>query len=186
VHAGVIAIRAPMRVVIAELERRGLVFGPPGADVSNLSGDQYNAFEVGGLSYLNDVVMLMSSNPDFIVEVSGNLDTLVVAAGEESVSGSRWLFAAERGRLLRAFLCDGDEDLESFDEGDWLSDAGFAPMDDSFDMFAALKLAGFDYHAGPDAPPNWIFELPDSVELPEGALTERLRRYERRRFGEEG
>ena len=36
-------------------------------------------------------------------------------------------------------------------------------------MFAALKPAGFDY-AGHDAQQTWIFEVPDTVDMPEGAL----------------
>jgi hypothetical protein len=109
----VLAFRAPMSAVIAELERRGLVFDPPGADVSNLRRDQYNAFETGAASYLDDPSVDMTTNPDFIVALSGNLNTLVVAASESN-SGGSGLFAAERGHLLRAFLFDGSEDLESY------------------------------------------------------------------------
>lgn len=97
----------------------------------------------------------------------------MVTAGESN-SGSGWLFAAERGHLVRALFFDECEALEPFDEGHWLTGAGFA-LDD-FDMFDALKLAGFDYTGADDAQRNWIFEVPDALDLPEGALTERLRR----------
>ena len=64
--------------------------------------------------------MVISANPDFVMWLSTQLKCIVVGAGAETVSGSFWFTAADRGVLRRLHWDDTATLTGPFDLGDRL------------------------------------------------------------------
>lgn len=118
----------------------------------------------------------LSAHGDFVRQLSGELQAMVVGCGAETVSGTFWVFAAENGRVLRSYWSCAFDLATAFDEGDWCRDLDLEARDGE-GLFALLRRAGFDYDAFAVDAPKRTLVSPLELRLPNGALHERLERH---------
>jgi hypothetical protein len=105
--------------------------------------------EHAGRSYVLDTSMVLSADGDAVVAASLDLGSVVVGCGEETSSGSYWLFAAENGRLLRGYWNCYTDMQEPWSRGELLVSEASEPLEDldGAGLRAALTSLGFDYDA---------------------------------------
>jgi hypothetical protein len=96
--------------------------------------------------YVLDPLMALSSNSDFIVTLSRQLSCRVIGAGAETVSGTFWLTAASKGRLLRLHYDQKVSITEPFDIGPRLTTESSSPFDhpDGLGILAPIHAGGDD------------------------------------------
>jgi hypothetical protein len=171
-HHGIVVADTSAERLIATLDALSPTL-TPGTRRGNLDdldledGDDgwHMAFgELDGRAYLLDASMLLSADADDLIEASRALGTLVVGCGEETTSGSFWLFAADRGQLLRGYWNCYTDMREPWSMGDPLASESTQPLEhiDGAGMFAALSSLGFDYEAWVDGDDlqELTFDLP--------------------------
>lgn len=107
-----------------------------------------------GCCYVLDRLMALSSNSDFIVELSRELSCRVIGAGAETVSGTFWFTAASKGRLLRLHYDQKVAITEPFDIGPRLVTESSSPFDhpDGFGILAPVQAGGDDVDVLLDGP----------------------------------
>jgi hypothetical protein len=84
-----------------------------------------------GRSYLLDPALVLTSSPDLVVSLSGELDCMVASIGAETVSGTFWLTAAEKGRLVRLHWNVRSTLTLPLDLGDKLASENLIPLEDA-------------------------------------------------------
>jgi hypothetical protein len=102
-----------------------------------------------GRSYILDTSMVLSADGDVVLAASRDLGSVVVGCGEETTSGSYWLFAADNGRLLRGYWNSYTDMQEPWSKGEALASETTNPIEhvDGDGLMAALTSLGFDYNA---------------------------------------
>jgi hypothetical protein len=105
--------------------------------------------EHAGRSYILDTSMVLSADGDALVAASRDLGGPVIGCGEETTSGSYWLFAADNGRLLRGYWNCYTDMQEPWSRGEPLESEASQPIEhlDGAGLMAALTSLGFDYDA---------------------------------------
>jgi hypothetical protein len=145
-HSGIVAARAPWSAFAAALhDVAGIAVGEPVA-VRTVERDAAFGGEYGGRSYALDPLMVTSANGDLVAALARELDTLVIGVGAETVSGSSWLFVAERDRLLCVHWALTSQLDAALDEGDWHRELVVHDLD-GYGVYAALERGGFDLGA---------------------------------------
>jgi predicted DNA-binding WGR domain protein len=136
--------------------------------------------ELEGRTYLLDTSMLLSTDGDAIVDVSRELGCLVVGCGQETTSGTYWLYAADNGHLLRAYWNSYGDMQAAWTRGDPLESEELQPLEDldGDGLIAALATLGFDYEAwaSRDDLRELTYDLGDA-EVAEGALAAELEAF---------
>lgn len=134
--------------------------------------DALHVAEAEGRTYVLDPAMVLSANPDFVMWLCTQLNCLVVGAGAETVSGSFWLTAADRGILRRLHWDDTATLMRPFDLGDRLESKSTKPLSqpDGEGIRPAIASLGFDsevyLHASDGVSVIWSGEkFPASGEL---------------------
>jgi hypothetical protein len=176
-HAGIIAARASWAALESRLvERTRLKLGAPIKSIDDVDDrDQGIGGELDGRAYVHDAEMLLSGEGDLIVALSKDLDTLVVGCGAETVSGSFWLFAAERGELLRTYWACAMEMDKPLDVGTWPPGERIELEDlDGCGIRDALAADGFDFDAFIEHGSKRCITLPDDYELGEGPIAAQI------------
>jgi hypothetical protein len=106
-HMGFMAAGVPWAMLRPAIESRGrplvLDYVLPTAEwLDPKPGEDFlHAATYGGHAYVLDSSMVMTSAPDLVAELAKELDCAVFAAGAETVSGTFWLFAVDRGQVRR-------------------------------------------------------------------------------------
>jgi hypothetical protein len=175
-HSGMLVARAPWAALEAALRTHAKIdVGPEVTSLRNLARDVNLGGEHDGRAYVYDAQMLLSANGDLVAALSRDVGALVVGCGAETVSGSWWLFAAERGELLRAFsACAMDLD-EPFAEGAWPAGASIELADlDGVGIRTVLERAGFDFDAFMRRGMKRVVTLGDELEPISGAIGARI------------
>jgi hypothetical protein len=182
-HFGILAARCPLPALQDELVGVGLTPGPPVDPHSPQSDEpiEYVCGEHQGHGYVLDSLFELSSHGDFVVALSQKLQTMVVGCGAETTSGSYWLFAADNGRLLRAYWSCALDLSDPFDEGDWGRDVELEDLDGD-GLEELLRHAGLEYGQSTDGRPLYGQPLQQlssaaTLKLPDGSLHERLEQH---------
>jgi hypothetical protein len=154
-HHGIIVAGADIARTVAALNRRKpqLVLGDGQGSLTTLNlededdGWHMAVGELDGKTYILDTSMVLSTDPDAIVAMSADLATVVIGCGAETTSGTYWFFAADRGRLLRAYWnCYTDMQAPwSLGEPLPVEQEGSLEDLDGDGLLAALSGFGFDY-----------------------------------------
>jgi len=155
-HGIVAAVASPDRLIAALNTQHPTI--TPGAGHGSLTDlkledtDQgwHMAFgEHAGRSYILDTSMVLSAAGDAVIAASRELGGVVVGCGEETTSGSYWLFAADDGRLLRGYWNCYTDMTEPWTKGEPLASEASEPIEhlDGAGLLAALESLGFDYDA---------------------------------------
>jgi hypothetical protein len=113
-------------------------------------------------AYLYDgsLTLVMAMSPDFIVNLSGELDALVCALGFETVSGTCWLVAARKGELVRFF--DWSTALtEPLSLGEPLASEAARPLTTTQGLYAAVASMGLSFDK------NWPSAHKLQLDVPE-------------------
>ena len=151
-HEGVLAAKSDLAALLTALEEDCGKFQLAG-DVTPSEWlrlpDGEDAFHVvgkDGSSYFLDPSMVLTSNPDLAVSLSGKLACSVAVAGAETVSGTFWLAIAEGGRLRRFHWNIQSTLKQALDMGERLASETRIPVEDpdGRGLFACLEEAGFD------------------------------------------
>jgi hypothetical protein len=188
-HLGYLAAHAPVdRFMIALEERTGSFIRQGDArplDRLDLEasddGFPIAVSELGGSTYLLDSSFVLSSDPDLIVSLSGELSGVVVGAGAETTSGSYWLVAARDGELLRFHQNSAWGQTESFDRGEPLTSEALDHLEDvdGFGLRQAMSVFSFDIdswlNSGQLVPYVWTYERPPEPGLRRRNLQRSLR-----------
>lgn len=156
-HHGMVAANASSDRLIASMNARlpTIAAGEKRGSLDDLSLEDtddgwHMAFgERAGRSYILDTSMVLSADGDTILAASRDLGGVVVGCGEETTSGSYWLFAADNGRLLRAYWNCYTDMQEPWSKGEPLDSEASSPIEhlDGNGLMAALASLGFDYDA---------------------------------------
>jgi hypothetical protein len=129
-----------------------------------------------------DTSMLLSADGDAIVSVSAELATIVVGCGAETTSGTYWLFAAEQGRLLRAYWACHTDMRRPWSTGDPLPSEARHPLEDldGHGLIAVLAGFGFDHErwSARDDLRELVFE-PTDLPAADGPLSMELDAFRR-------
>lgn len=176
-HAGIVAARASWAALEARLvERARLDVGASIESIDDVEDrEQSIGGELDGRAYVHDAEMLLSSDGDLIATLSRELDTLVIGCGAETVSGSCWLFAAERGELLRTYWACAMELREPLDLGAWPPGERIDLEDlDASGIRDALAAGGFDFDAFIARGRKRCIALPDDVDLGKGPIAAKI------------
>lgn len=106
-HEGILAANKPwpdllsaLQKHIGTLEDRGAVAPAEWLELPQ-GEDAFHVTSRDGRSYMLDPAMVLTTSPDLVVSLSDDLDCMVASVGAETVSGTFWLTAAEKGRLVR-------------------------------------------------------------------------------------
>ncbi len=106
-HEGILAADKPWPDLLSALQRhigtledRGLVAPAQWLELPQ-GEDAFHVTSHDGRSFVLDPAMVLTSSPDLVVSLSHDLDCMVASIGAETVSGTFWLTAAEKGRLVR-------------------------------------------------------------------------------------
>ncbi len=106
-HEGILAADKPWPDLLSALQRhigtledRGLVAPAQWLELPQ-GEDAFHVTSHDGRSFVLDPAMVLTSSPDLVVSLSYDLDCMVASVGAETVSGTFWLTAAEKGRLVR-------------------------------------------------------------------------------------
>jgi hypothetical protein len=156
-HHGIVAADASADLLVVALNAQHPTIAPgPGRgsfDDLNLEDTDdgwHMAFgEHAGRSYVLDTSMVLSAAGDAVVAASRELGGVVVGCGEETTSGSYWLFAADNGRLLRGYWNCYTDMTEPWSKGEPLASEASEPIEhlDGAGLMTALESLGFDYDA---------------------------------------
>lgn len=189
-HHGILAVHLPWAELLDRLHPRTGGFLDLGAveSIDALGLDLFEGSEDGGYpivggehegrSYvLDSLYRLTMYDPDFLLRLSEEADTLVVGCGAETMSGSYSFLAARSGELLRYYYDCQALISEPFEEGAPLPTEEELPFDD-FDgrgILAGLAQFGFDYdgwyHRGLRRNLHYLPTGPDPADdLGEGSL----------------
>lgn len=176
-HFGILAARCPAAALEDELVPLGIT---PGVELifGEELPDELVAGEHGGRGYLINPSFELSSHGDLILTLSTRLQTLVIGCGAETVSGSYWVFAADNGRLLRAYWSCAFDLETPFNEGDWCANLALEDRDGA-GLFELLRRGGFDYDGFFEGACKRELLAPLPLVLPEGPLHQRLERHRR-------
>lgn len=151
-HEGILAAAKPWPEVRAALEKhcgalqdQGSIAPQQWLDLPQ-GEDAFHVASRDGRSYLLDPAMVLTTNPDLVVSLSGELDCVVASVGAETVSGTYWLVAAQEGRLVRLHWQMRASLTEALDLGSRLPSENTVPLEDvdGRGLFSALKDLGFD------------------------------------------
>ncbi len=172
-HTGIVAARARWSALEERLiDRTRLSVGAPITSLEDVDArDQEIGGELDGRAYVHDAMISLSGDGDLIVALSRELDTLVIGCGAETVSGSYWLFAAERGELLRSYWACAMDLYEPFDVGTWPPGKRIELEDlDGSGIRAALAAGGFDFDAFIERGSKRCIAVPDDYGLVGGPI----------------
>jgi hypothetical protein len=137
--------------------------------------------ELEGRTYLLDTTMLLSTDGDAIVDISRELGCLVVGCGQETTSGTHWLYAADSGNLLRAYWNSYGDMQAAWSKGDPLDSEDRQPLEDldGDGLIAALATLGFDYErwASRDDLRELTYD-PGDADAPAGPLAAELEAFQ--------
>ncbi len=108
--------------------------------------DAFHVASLDGRTYLLDSAMVLTSNPDLVVSISGELGCAIASAGAETVSGTFWLVAAENGRLRRLHWNARASLTQPLDLGETLVCERRVPLEDvdGKGLLSAIGELGFD------------------------------------------
>jgi hypothetical protein len=169
-HFGIFAAQCPLRELEPILSELGTLepFDPADAQPDDVLFGEHD-----GQTFMQEGLMELTTNGDFIVQLSERLNTLVVGCGAETVSGSYWLFAADKGRLLRCYWACESELSEPLDEGEW---GQGVPLDDldGEGFITLLRRAGLKYDQFLEHFSVRRLELGPTFELPDGPVMRRI------------
>lgn len=178
-HHGIVAADASAERLIAALDALSptLTPGPRRGALDDLDlehaddGSRLAFGEREGRSYVLDSSMVLSADGDVIVEASRALGATVVGCGQETTSGSYWLFAADRGQLIRAYWNSHADMREPWSKGRPLVAESSTPLEDidGAGMFAALTSLGFDYEGWIDGKDLRELMFDPAAKAPTGA-----------------
>jgi len=172
-HAGMVAARASWSALEARLvDRVRLEVGPKIGSMDDVDDrGQSIGGELDGRAYVHDAEMILSSDGDLIAALSQDLETLVVGCGAETVSGSCWLFAAERGEPLRTYWACATDLREPLDIGAWPPGERIDLEDvDASGIRDVLAAGGFDFDAFIERGSKRRIEVPEDVDLGKGSI----------------
>jgi hypothetical protein len=117
--------------------------------------------------YDGSLTLIMSASPDLIVNLSGELDALVCALGFETVSGTCWLVAANKGELVRFF--DWSTALkEPLSLGAPLASEAARPLSTTQGLYAAIASLGLSFAKDWPQADKLQVTLPDELEALQG------------------
>ena len=116
--------------------------------------------------------MVISANPDFVMWLSTQLKCIVVGAGAETVSGSFWFTAADRGVLRRLHWDDTATLTGPFDLGDRLESEAKKPLSqaDGEGIRPAISSLGFNSQVYLNASDSYRVMWPGGKLPPSGEL----------------
>jgi len=172
-HSGILAANASWVALERALRLRlGTRAGEPIA-VDDLDRDGCAGGELDGRAYILDGEMLLSTDGDLVLELSRELGCLVIGCGAETVSGSFWLFAADRGARLRTYWSCAMELDAALDTGDW---ARAVPLEDlgGIGIRDALSHGGFDFEGWLDHGTHISLSLPESYAGGSGVIASEI------------
>ncbi len=108
--------------------------------------DAFHVTSREGRSYVLDPALVLTSSPDLVASISGELDCMVASIGAETVSGTFWITAAEKGRLVRLHWNVRSSLTQALDVGGPLPSEARIPLEDvdGRGLFAALGDLGLD------------------------------------------
>src|ERR1044071_5126865 len=154
-HHGILVAAAGLEATIAAIDGRlpsvTLAEGRGSLETLDLEPDDLGwplaAGELDGRADLLDTSMLLSTDADAIVGLSADLACLVVGCGGETVTGTTWFYAADRGRLLRGYWNCASDMTAPWSKGEPLASEASTPLEDldGERLVAALASLGFDY-----------------------------------------
>jgi hypothetical protein len=134
-----------------------------------------------GNTYVLDTSMVISTAGDTIVATSRVLESVVVGCGEETTSGTYWLYVADGGELRRAYWNCYSDIYRAWSKGDPLPTEPEQPLEhpDGAGMFAALRSLGFDYEAWSRRTDirDLVYTASDLSMLGRGALADELEAF---------
>jgi len=104
------------------------------------------AGEHDGRAYLYDDTLILSTDPDLVVDASARLDRRVIAIGAETTSGTYFLVVADRGSLQRLHWTQLGGVSARYDLGAPLPGEPSDGLDDldGERLMGVLQAAGFD------------------------------------------
>lgn len=175
-HAGMLVARCSWPALAAALGSAvRLDVGGELAKDAVLEPDESAGGEHGGRAYIYEPGFELSADGDLVVTLSRALGTLVIGCGAETVSGSYWLFAAERGELLRAYWACAMELDAPLDEGTWPGAPAIEIDDlDASGLHQVLARGGFDWVAFADRAAMVRVKLPADHALGRGPIASRI------------
>ncbi|MGH9116694.1 MAG: hypothetical protein ACRD0A_02090 [Acidimicrobiales bacterium] len=106
--------------------------------------DVFHVASVNGTTYVLDPAMVLSADGDLVTAVAEELSCLVVGAGDETVSGTFWLTAAEGKDLRRAYFHVLATMTEPFTLGDPLPSEATVDWTDIDGAGIVARLSYFD------------------------------------------
>jgi hypothetical protein len=168
-HSGVIAARCSWDAFASALHELAGIASGDAIDLETAARDTAFGGEHAGHSYALDPLLLTSTNGDLVAALARKLDTLVIGVGAETISGSSWLFVAERDRVLRVhWACASDLDA-ALDDGDWHRELAMHDID-GYGVYAALESGGFDLGGFIKAGSKRRLLEPGATLVPAGAI----------------
>jgi hypothetical protein len=172
-HSGIVAARAPWDAFAPALHELAGIAGGDAIDLETAGRDTALGGEHAGRSYVLDPMMLTSTSGDLVVALARTLDTLVIGVGAETISGSSWLFVAERDRVLRVHWACAAELAAELDDGDWHRELAMRDVD-GYDVYAALERGGFDLGAFLKSAPKRRLLEPEVPRARDGAIAAKI------------
>src|SRR5262245_28758506 len=127
--AGVVIAKVPSAQLKQALEARAGAFVIYEPSRGWIGPDDNCIGEHCGSAYVCDgeLALAIGASPDLLTNLSGELNTTVIACGYETVSGTYRFFAAERGKLLR-YLSTSTSRRKPFTMGSPLPSEVHAPL----------------------------------------------------------
>jgi hypothetical protein len=148
------------------LQGRARAFANERAVAAVRSPDDNCIGEHSGSTYIFDgeMTLAIGASPDLFTNLSGELDTTVVACGYETVSGTYRFLAAERGKVLR-YLSTSSNYRKPLTMGSPLPSEVRTPLHTVEGIHAALRCLGFDVEGWHESGSKVWFEYPDEFRL---------------------
>jgi hypothetical protein len=130
---------------IGTLEDQGLVAPAQWLELHQ-GEDAFHVTSRDGRSYVLDPAMVLTSSPYLVISLSHDLDCMVASVGAETVSGTFWLTAAEKGRLVRLHWNVRSSLTQPLDVGAPLASETLIDLEDldGRGLFASLGDLGLD------------------------------------------
>jgi len=170
-----VVAKVPSAQLKRALEARARAFANERAVAAVSSPDDNCIGEYSGWAYVFDgeMALAIGASPDLFTNLSGELNTTVVACGYETLSGTYRFLAAERGTLLR-YLSTISSYRKPLTMGSPLPSEVRTPLHTVEGIHAALWCLGFDVGGWHESGSKVRFEYPDEflklVSSEEGPL----------------
>jgi len=170
-----VVAKVPSAQLKRALEARAGAFAGERAVAAVRSPDDNCIGDHSGSAYIFDgeMILAIGASPDLFTNLSGELNTTVVACGYETVSGTYRFLAAERGKVLR-YLSTRSDLRKPLTMGSPLPSEVRTPLHTVEGIHAALWCLGFDVRGWHESGSKVCFEYTDEflklVSSEEGPL----------------